>query len=208
MLCLITLSGCNGGQQPLASIDTQTPDPAPMQEQIPASFEIQPEKPDSTAVSFKINNQEISLKELSGISFIPDSGNYGKEGEMTIIFKGADRTDSTREYTLGLTFPGKTTGKFMAKKGRVPFLDPLMQYVVTDPKNATSTSYSSTTMVTGDDLEIEITKLDAEKVEGKFSGVLSEIHPTGYKLKNKVTVSDGIFTVDLSKHEITDQQLE
>ncbi len=155
-----------------------------------------------TFVSFKVDGKEIRLDSLTELTFLADSENYGEKGELTIMFGSSNGSASKEGQTLGLTIPGKTTGKFIAEQGREPFIDPLMQYGITNSQDKSDISFSSTTLTTGDGTMIEITRFDKEQIAGTFSGLLSETNPTGYNLNNKVNISAGDFSIDMSKHKI------
>jgi hypothetical protein len=219
ILSAFLLAACNSSQPaapqagpapqngPVSVAEPATTAPATLDQKGEEQIIEQTGKPmsDRSMVSFKVGEEEIKISAVVEATFLADSANYGEEGETTIIFGGNDDQTSSLGYTLGLSFPGTKPGQFIAEKGRLPFLDPLMNYGVTDAEAGTNISYASTTLTTGDELNISITRFDHEAIEGTFSGLLSEINPTGYNLRNKVQISEGNFVLDLTKHEL--QQL-
>ena len=132
------------------------------------------------------------------VQHLPKSVNYPDDGETLLIF------GDYQNGTMSVTFPGKRVEKFIGMKAREPYFEPMLHYGFY--KEDKSWSYTNTVDITGDAIEVNITRFDEQFIEGTFSGILTNLEPDGYHYENKINVTDGVFKVDLSTHPLKEIQ--
>jgi len=158
----------------------------------------------SSYVSFKMNGEERKFTKLEYSSMVANSGNYNEIGEYNFSFSGGDESGTEWSAVYGLTFPAeKKVAKYISVKDRTPFMDPVINLQWNNIKDSTSKSIMNTTEVEGTPFDLEITRFDDEKIEGKFAGSLFELGSEGFMKDSKYEITDGLFSIDLKTTAIS-----
>lgn len=145
--------------------------------------------------TWTIGDRVYKTMGVQTVQHFPKSSNYPQDGETLFIFGDYENG------TMSLTFPGKRVEKFVGIKGREPYFEPMLHYSFAGD-DAVYYSYTNSVEMTGDPVEINITRWDAQFIEGTFSGLLTELKPEGYNYDNKLNVVEGSFRIDLSTHPL------
>lgn len=154
--------------------------------------ELPPEKSFATWV---IGNRIYKSLGVQTVQYSAKSSNYPQDGESLLIFGDYD------SGTMSLIFPGKRVEKFIGLLGREPYFEPMVHYSFAG-EDGVYYSYTNSVDITGDPVEINITRWDDQFIEGTFSGLLTNLQSDGYHYDNKMTVSSGAFKIDLSAHPL------
>lgn len=145
--------------------------------------------------SWTVDGQVYKSLGVQTVQYSVKSSNYPQDGESLLIFGDYD------SGTMSLIFPGKRVDKFVGVLGREPYFEPMLHYGFTK-EDGTSHSYTSSVDVTGDAVEINITRWDDQFIEGTFSGLLTNLQSDGYHYDSKLQLSEGSFKIDLSTHPL------
>lgn len=144
--------------------------------------------------SWSVDGTTYKSLGVQTVQYLSKSSNYPQDGEMLLIFGDYD------SGTMSLIFPGKRVEKFVGMKAREPYFEPMLHYGFY--KDNQSLSYTTIVDITGDPVEINITRFDDQFIEGTFSGLLTDLEPDGYHYDKKINVTDGQFKVDLQAHPL------
>jgi hypothetical protein len=144
--------------------------------------------------AWSVDGQTYKSLGVQTVQYYQNSVNYPNDGESLLIFGDYE------SGTMSLIFPGKSVANFIGMQNRSPYFEPMLHYGFS--KDGQSLSFTSTVDITGDAVQIEITRWDDQFIEGKFFGLLTDLQLDGYHYDNKLQVSEGVFKIDLIKHPL------
>lgn len=144
--------------------------------------------------TWTVDGQVYKSLGVQTVQYSSKSSNYPQDGEMLLIFGDYD------SGTMSLIFPGKRAERFVGMKAREPYFEPMLHYSFY--KDNQLLSYTTIVDITGDPVEINITRFDDQFIEGTFSGILTNLDTDGYHYDKKINVTDGQFKVDLQTYQL------
>jgi hypothetical protein len=144
--------------------------------------------------TWTVDGQIYKSLGIQTLQYFPQSVNYPDDGETLLIFGDYD------SGTMSLIFPGKRVDKFEGMLGREFYFEPMLHYSYS--KDGQFFNFTSIVDITGDPIQIEITRWDGQFIEGNFSGLLTDLQFDGYHYENKINITDGQFKVDLQTHPL------